>query len=271
MDHKKEQALRLAKELHPNSSFDELLINASKLEDFLEANDCRDSFPVFARKCTMQHPVKGYMAFEPYLYQKELINFLPHSNRILINTSRQMGTTFLLGCYALWEAVHKPFQNIVVGSSKFNIAQGIQNNILISYDQYSGYKPGLTRRTGNRLEFSNGSVIIFTALTENSLRGLSINTLIVDNAAYVSHSVFYNIIPVVAAATTKIILSSSPNCADGLFYALWEEANDWFKVALPWYLHPDRDQAWASHMKTILDADQFAREMECKFVNRVKV
>jgi hypothetical protein len=214
--------------------------------------------------------MKGYMAFEPYSYQKELIDFLPHSKRIIINTARQMGTSFLLSCYALWEAVHTPYQNIVIAANNFSNAASIQNKILVSYDQYCGHKPGIVSRTKNRIEFSNGSKILFTAFTENALRGLTINTLIVDNAAYISHSVFANCMPVLASTNTKVILASTPNMAEGPFYELWHEINDWFKVALPWTVHPDRDAAWVQHMRGIMPQAQFSKEFECKFATPIQ-
>ena len=101
------------------------------------------------------------------------------------------------------------------------------------------------------------------------MRGHTASTLIIDNAAYVSYAAMAECL-VLSATGTQMILASTPYQASGPFHELWSQPNDWLKLALPWHVREDRDQAWVQHMQGIMSQNQFSQEFECKFTTPVQ-
>lgn len=67
----------------------------------------------------------------------------------------------------------------------------------------------------------------------------------------------------------KCIVLSTPRGCGNTFHRLWTQAeqgiNRFHTIKLPWYLHPERDQAWRDAQTKELGQKQASRECDCQF------
>lgn len=71
------------------------------------------------------------------------------------------------------------------------------------------------------------------------------------------------------------VLLSTPNGSSGLFYNIWQTADEgtvipgldkFNPISLPWYLHPERDQQWRDQQESLLGKRMAAQELDCDFL-----
>jgi hypothetical protein len=98
------------------------------------------------------------------------------------------------------------------------------------------------RRTG--MEFVNGSVIEALPAIERTVRGFSVDLLIVDEAAGVPDHDYHGLLPTLAAIKGGQVLLSTPRGKRGFFSKLW---------------HSDPATVAGSFEKTLITADMTPR------------
>lgn len=222
----------------------------------------------------IQHPTKGSILLDPYDYQIELIDSYIE-NRFSINLiARQLGKTSTSAGYLLWSAMFKSYQNILVGGNKLATAKEILSRILYGYDHCPDFlKAKLTTRNKMTLEFDNSSRILTQAVSECFAHGWSISLLYLDEFAFVKNSsaagAWASVRPQLSDTKTQVIINSSANHEDDFFATLWEDAihnrNEFTPLDVDWKRHPDRDQAWADEMISVIGRDRFEIEYENRF------
>jgi len=223
----------------------------------------------------IDHPVRGSIPFNLHLFQENTLNIIDIQQNVIINTARQQGTSTLLYSYMLWYAITYPGNHIVLGYSKLADTYYAIQKIRYMYD-FALENTKLTHATRENLRFDNGSEIIGIPINGNAPRGRrAMNMLVIDNAAYISHKYFNDFwtsaIPSLATGA-KVIISSNPNKAEGLFYNLYSNKppfckNSFIKVAIPWYKNPDKDAEWEKRERANLGDTMFEREHNCQFLN----
>jgi hypothetical protein len=268
--------LDYAKKLTGASEMSTLIQAATELESFLEKpfetliKQVHD-FNSFLPHCMIQHQTRGDVPINAYPYQIMAASVLQHSNHVMINTARQMGTTVLLCAYALWNAVQKPDQNIIIASHSYTAAQEMISRIRFMVEHSTAWLPKLIVNNKHSVEFDNGSRILASAVNENTGRGMTISTLILDNAAFIPYKFDQYIKELIGISRlrTKVILASTPKYNEGLFYDLWHDPLLWeaARITLDYSLHPDAEER-AVHFKSALDTETFKNECECKFIVR---
>lgn len=80
-----------------------------------------------------------------------------------------------------------------------------------------------------------------------------------DGLDFWSHSVVYN----------GFLGHQSPNGQGNLFHQKWVaagEGKEFYPIELPWYVHPDRDQAWRDQQTVLLGEKMAAQENDCDFL-----
>ncbi len=228
----------------------------------------------FLKGCSVHHPIRGIIPFEPYAYQEKTIEELERGFPItVVMSARQMGMSVIMANYALFVASTKPNSTIVVISNDLACSKEFISRAVWSIEGNPPHVPSATI-SSQGINFSNGSRIIAKPANINHLRGTSIDLLIVDNAAFISHKSLYdvwqNYLPCVLT-TGKIILTSCPNTSEGLFHDLWRREDDKVnKILVKWRDHPERDEAWGEAFRQQLGWAAFQREFECQFVDDIK-
>ena len=230
----------------------------------------------------IQHPTKGRMLYEPFDYQKRLINTY-HNYRFSISLMpRQTGKSTSAAGYLLWYAFFVPDSTILISAHKFTGSQEIMQRIRYAYESVPDFiRAGAVNYNKGSIDFDNGSRILSATTTENTGRGMSISLLYADEFAFVRSTIgreFWTSISPTLATGGKCIITSTPNSDEDQFATLWKGANkcvDEFGNATElgingfkafrsyWREHPDRDDAWGIAQRAQLGDDRFRREMDC--------
>jgi hypothetical protein len=233
----------------------------------------------------IQHPTKGKLQYEPFDYQKRLIDSY-HGNRFNVNLlPRQTGKTTTAAGYLLWYAMFIPDATILVAAHKFTGAQEIMSRIRYAYELCPDHiRCGVKSYNKQSIEFDNGSRIIAQTTTETTGRGLSLSLLYADEFAFVEPNIateFWTSISPTLATGGKAIITSTPNSDEDQFARIWKEANfkfdefgneqvlgrnGFFPFRAYWNEHPDRDENWANEERSRIGEERFRREHDCEFL-----
>jgi hypothetical protein len=260
----------IAARLTGSNNIDIIIDAAQKIMVF--AQPCAYAKPTnltdFAATCAVMHPVLGAVPFLPYPYQRDLMKSLEGNKPLTMLThSRQMGTSTTLGVYALWEAVSKPNQMIIVGSERLAMSLDMLARIKIMIENSKMEMPEITTYNKSGIEFINGSRILARAITETALRGVRPTHLIIDNAAYISYKTledfWTSLLP--HRREIKIVMASTPRLAEGPFFRLWDSNIPDEKIHISWDKHPGRDNVWANQQRQVLSPTAFSQEHEALF------
>jgi hypothetical protein len=235
----------------------------------------------------IQHPTRGKLLYQPFEYQKRLIDNY-HKNRFSISLMpRQTGKSTSAAGYLLWYAMFVPDSTILVAAHKYLGAQEIMQRIRYAYELCPNHiRAGAVSYNKGSLEFDNGSRIVSQTTTENTGRGMSITLLYLDEFAFVRPTIakeFWTSITPTLSTGGKAIITSTPNSDEDQFALIWKGAlktedeygnprpnglgiNGFKAYRAFWREHPDRDTAWADEQRAQLGEERFRREMDCEFV-----
>jgi len=271
----------LTKKAHTKETFTE-----QQIQDLLACSDHNTGYHYFCENFFhIQHPVKGKMLFEPFDYQKRLLDAY-HGHRFNINMlPRQMGKTTCAAGYLLWYAMFHPDQTILISAHKFTGSQEIMQRIRYAYELCPDHiRSGVINYNKGSIEFDNGSRIVSTTTTGNTGRGMSISLLYCDEFAFVPPNIadeFWTSISPTLATGGKAIITSTPNSDEDTFATIWKEANKkfdefgneqivgingFFPFTCHWNEHPDRNDEWARAERGRIGEERFRREYNCEFL-----
>ena len=272
---------QLVKKAHSTQKFTE-----QDIEDLLKCSDPITGPHYFLEHFFfIQHPIKGKLLYEPYEYQKRLIDSY-HTNRFNVNLlPRQTGKTTTAAGYLLWFAMFVPDSTILVAAHKHTGAQEIMTRIRYAYELCPDHiRCGATSYNKQSLEFDNGSRIIAQTTTETTGRGMSLSLLYADEFAFVPPNIaseFWTSISPTLSTGGKAIITSTPNSDEDQFAQIWKEANHkfddygneqplgrngFFPFRAYWNEHPDRDEEWANTERSRIGEERFRREHDCEFL-----
>jgi hypothetical protein len=256
------------------------------IEDLMKCSDPVDGPHYFLDHFFyIQHPTKGKLQYEPFEYQRRLIDSY-HGNRFNVNLlPRQTGKTTTAAGYLLWYAMFVPDATVLVAAHKFTGAQEIMSRIRYAYELCPNHiRCGVKSYNKQSIEFDNGSRIIAQTTTETTGRGLSLSLLYADEFAFVEPNIaveFWTSISPTLATGGKAIITSTPNSDEDQFANIWKEANykfdefgneqtlgrnGFFPFRAYWNEHPDRDENWANEERSRIGEERFKREHDCEFL-----
>jgi len=126
----------------------------------------------------IQHPTRGRLLYQPFDYQRRLIEVY-HNNRYSISLMpRQTGKSTTAAGYLLWYAMFVPDSTILVAAHKYTGSQEIMQRIRYGYESVPNFiRAGVTSYNKGSIDFDNGSRIVSATTTENTGRGMSISLL----------------------------------------------------------------------------------------------
>ena len=271
----------LTKKAHTREKFSE-----EQIQDLVECSNAKTGFEYFAKKFFyIQHPVEGKMLFQPFTYQKNLLNSY-HNHRFNVNMlPRQSGKTTTAACYLLWFAMFHPDQTILIAAHKYTGAQEIMQRIRYGYELCPNHvRAGVINYNKGSMEFENGSRIVSATTTGNTGRGMSISLLYCDEFAFVNPGIaqeFWTSISPTLATGGRAIITSTPNSDEDVFAQIWRESqnkydehgnerevgqNGFHGFTAKWDEHPDRDEEWAKTEVGRIGEERFRREYGCEFL-----
>lgn len=224
----------------------------------------------FCEQTSITHSTKGMIKLKLYEYQKDILRSYSQNQMCLLNSARQMGKTMLGARYVLWKSLFTSDHNTLVLGNKFNQTLELIEQIKFAYESLPPHlKAGVKSYRKDYIEFDNGSRIIGRAVSNYAGRGLSLNLLLIDEMAFIPHSLaddFWMSIVPTFAGSGSFIGYSTPNDSKGLFHRLWHEpSNGMVKITTPYNLHPEYSAEHIEKMKSNLGDVRFNREFLCQF------
>tara|TARA_B110000503_G_scaffold19081_1_gene28378 strand:+ start:190 stop:1764 length:1575 start_codon:yes stop_codon:yes gene_type:complete len=249
---------------------------SQELKDIIreEYIKCAQDPSHFMRKyCNIQHPQRGRIIFNLYPFQAKVLNLWQNNPFSIVLKSRQLGISTLAAGYSLWLMLFHKDKNILCIATKQDTAKNMVTKTKFMFDNLPSWlKVPADENNKLTLKLNNGSQIKATSAASDAGRSEAVSLLIIDEAAFIE-----NIEPIWASAQQTLatgggaIVLSTPFGTGNWFHKTWVRAesneNDSFlPIKLPWYVHPERDQAWRDKQDIELgDPRLAAQECDCDF------
>jgi hypothetical protein len=158
-------------------------------------------------------------------------------------------------------------------------AKELLNKMKIAYEELPNWlKSPLKANNERSMVFENNSKILTAATSDNTFRGLSISLLALDEFAFVDTGIannFYNaVMPAITSfKKSKVIMVSTPNGAEGLFYETYTNAlkgdTSWKANEMHWSHFPGRGEAWKKEMIGLMqNPENWGQEFDNQFHQR---
>lgn len=230
------------------------------------------------------HPARGRIAFDPYWYQRDFLASYHEPRRIILK-ARQIGFSQVFALEALYAAITEPEQMILLVSRSQDLAVNLLRYCYLTYNNLRD-APALIKANESELGVSNGSRIKSIPANRSTGRGFAANRIYLDEFAYAEYAddIYQSVAPAVSQGGS-LTIGSTPNGSGNLFHRLYTEANDFWRMRVPWYrclaynplgADPAFDDAqsraigeagsWFASERPKYTAQQWAAEFECDFV-----
>ena len=211
---------------------------------------------------------EGLVPFKLYDYQQDLITHFDESRFSIVLACRQSGKSITACAYLIWYLLFQPEQTIAILANKGSTAREMLARITTMLEHVPFYlQPGTKVLNKGSIEFENDSRIIASATGANSIRGLSVNLLYLDEFAFVDNAEqFYtSTYPVVTSGgKSKVIITSTANGIGNMYHKLYEGAehgkNEYQPFTVNWWDVPGRDEQWKQ--QTIANTSELQFEQE---------
>lgn len=226
----------------------------------------RDPIYFLKKYCIIQHPQRGKIKFELYDFQESVLKDFQNSNYNIILKSRQLGISTLMAGYSLWLLLFHNDKNILVIATSKDTAKNLVTKVRVMFQGLPSWLKA-KQEEDNKLSMrlTNGSQIKAIASSESAGRSEALSLLMIDEAAFIDNiSEIWTAAQQTLATGGDCIVASTPNGIGGWFHKTWQNAidgnNNFSFVELPWYLHPEREQAWRDEQDIILGPTMAAQE-----------
>jgi len=222
--------------------------------------------------CYIQHPQRGRIPFNLYPFQDKVLKLFQENPYSVVLKSRQLGISTLGAGYSLWLMLFHKDKNVLCIATKQDTAKNMVTKVKFMYENLPSWlKIDAPENNKLTLRLSNGSQIKATSASSDAGRSEAVSLLLIDEAAFID-----NIGEIWASAQQTLatgggcIALSTPYGTGNWFHKTWVRAengeNDFLPIKLPWYVHPERDQAWRDRQDELLgDPRMAAQECDCDF------
>ncbi len=227
----------------------------------------------FMRKyCYIQHPQRGRIPFNLYPFQEKVLKLFRDNDYNAILKSRQLGISTLVSGFALWLMTFHKDKNILALATTQATARNLVSKVQFMWENLPSWlKVESAENNKLSLRLVNGSKIQAKSSNADAARSEAVSLLVIDEAAFID-----NIAETWASAQQTLatgggaIVLSTPYGTGNWFHQTWVRAesgeNDFLPIKLPWYVHPERDQAWRDRQDELLgDPRLAAQECDCDF------
>lgn len=222
-------------------------------EEIAEILKCRKDIIYFAETYVYLKTEKGLKHIKLRPYQKQLLKNYQENRWCITLFPRQSGKTTTTAIFFAWFSIFNTDKNLAVIAQRDQIAAEVFSKIK-SIIQYLPFfmKPGCVKFNRGGYHFDNGCSAIYRPASIDSLQGYTIDTLFIDEFAYIRNTqarqFWNNVYPTLSSmSNSRVMITSTPN-GRNLFYELWSNAIDgknFFKpLRIDWWEVPGRDEKW---------------------------
>lgn len=235
----------------------------------LEYVKCMKDIVYFCRKYIQIISIDdGVIPFNLYDFQEELLSLYQKNRFVISMQGRQTGKTQTTASFILHFVTFTPSKTVAILANKAAQAREILSRIQMSYELLPNFlKQGVSTYNKGSTKFGNRSEVFCAASSSSSIRGKSISLLYIDECAFLKNDMeFYeSTYPTVSSGKeSRVIITSTPNGARGLFYKLWMESidniNSFKRLEVPWHRVPGRDDRWKEEQIGNTSPEQFNQE-----------
>ena len=224
--------------------------------------------------CFIQHPQRGRIPFHLYPFQEKVIHLWRDNPYSIVLKSRQLGISTLGGGYALWLMLFHKDRNVLCLATTQETAKNMVTKVRFMFDNLPSWlKIDSVENNRLSLKLANGSQIKAKSSNSDAARSEAVSLLIIDEAAFIE-----NVAETWASAQQTLatgggaIVLSTPYGTGNWFHQAWVRAenseNDFLPIKLPWYVHPERDEAWRKKQDELLgDPRMASQECDCDFAS----
>ncbi len=258
-------------------------------EQIKELYKCKKNIYHFCKYVKIVHPDHGRVIFEPYDFQKDIIDTYLKNRFLALLLARQVGKSTVVGVIACWYAIFNKDKRIGITSYIEKEAIKILDKIKIIYEELPLWlKPGVKDEYNKKsIVFENGTNLMVSATTKNAFRGEALNLLISDELAFVpagqANDFWTSNVPTTAKSQfSKIIIISTPAGQHNLFHRIWQGAlkgsslnkrkpgkNGFVPIKYDWTCVPERTKEWAEGEKERLGKTLFRQEHSVEFLGSI--
>jgi hypothetical protein len=222
--------------------------------------------------CYIQHPQRGRIQFNLYPFQEKVLNLFQTNDYNAILKSRQLGISTLAAGYSLWLMTFHKDRNVLALATTQATARNLVTKVQFMWENLPSWlKVDSAENNKLSLRLTNGSKIQAKSSNADAARSEAVSLLIIDEAAFID-----NIAETWASAQQTLatgggaIVLSTPYGTGNWFHQTWVKAesgeNEFVPIKLPWFVHPERDQAWRDAQDALLgDPRLAAQECDCDF------
>ena len=203
-----------------------------------------------------------YVPLELFPDQVHLINDYDEFEENIALKYRQAGVSTVTAAWAskkLVTAQKKRPEKILIIANKLDTSMEFANKVRAFVDQWPdwlGVKFSPDKNSQKHFKLTNGCEVKGVATSKDALRGYTPTILIFDEAAFIeADDDFWSACMASLSTGGKVIVISTPNGFDPIYYAIYEQAlrkmNDFKITEMFWY----RDPRYARDLKLIKTKD----------------
>ena len=210
----------------------------------------------------------GLVPFELYPYQENMFKHFNDNRFSVVLACRQSGKSISSLAYLLWYALFTPEQTVAILANRGATSREMLGRISLMLENLPFYlQPGCKTLNKGSIEFSNNSRIFAESTSSSSIRGYSVNLLMLDEFAFVEKAAeFYtSTYPVISSGKdSKVIITSTANGIGNMYHKIWQGAvqkvNEYVPFRVDWWDVPGRDAAWKEQTVANTSELQFDQE-----------
>lgn len=185
--------------------------------------------------------------------------------RLLLNCARQTGKSTVVALRGVAAACYSARNVLIVSPS-----QRQSQELLRSVKRFYGalhHPPLIARESATKLELATGARILALPGTEATIRGLTADLVIVDEAARVPDELFVAVRPMLSTTDGQLIALSTPYGRRGWFYEAWMNPKGWQRIQIRAEDCPRIAEGWLKAERETIGEWAFRQEFGCEFVD----
>jgi hypothetical protein len=220
----------------------------------------------------ISHPLKGLIPFAMFPFQEKTVKAFQEHRFNVILKARQLGLSTTIAAYICWLMLFHRGKEIVVVSTKQNVAAGLVKKVKKAYRYLPAWLKIAKESVDNKnsFELDNGSIVSAAPKSVDAGRSESLSLLVLDEAAHIDIA---DDIWTAAYATLSTggscIVNSTPLGVGNFFHRTYVDAeagtNTFNHIKIMWHEHPDRDEAWFAEETKNMSPRDIAQEYLCNF------
>lgn len=214
---------------------------------------------------------RGKEKIKLYEAQKRILRSFVNQRNVIVCSSRQIGKSTMLTVFSLWMICFNDDYRAAIVANKETTAINIFKRIRLAYEQLPNYiKPGVKDYGKTGMTLGNDSSIVVSTTTATSIRGESLNCVLLDEAAFIEphllEDFWSSVIPTVSSGKkSKVLVVSTPNGIGNKFHEIYTgiqtgKYKTWTSDRIDWWDVPGRDEEWKELQIELLGSEERFRQ-----------